>query len=498
MADNTPACPLPNSRLPVSGVPFEGFGGYKCALTLGLVGAGASVLFIWSHWSIALVAAVAVLVLSAVENEPFLLFLIFAIPLSWSLGAQGSRHDVPSAVHCLAIVGFFLGRLWRGRLAAGRLLRSSLARASLLLIGAIVVSVILGKGGWTRDSAHSVYTIGSYVGFFLLVLAWADSAQRVQKILRVLLYSTIATAVFAILQEIVGGYTSFWLYLNPPGDYTAPGDYYGGWQGRAPSFLNYGNCLAGYLNLVFPFALACYVLGWGKWKKLSGWMIGLGPLALLSTQSIGGLLGFVAILILAIFYFVRTRRKKLALLAGICLLVLLLYVLRDILNPTHRQEAFGPDVVTRLLLWNTAWGYFVHSPVFGVGWGNFVNLYGSDLSSFSDWITPGTLDVNNTYLKFLAETGLVGFSAFCYFVVQCWRQARSQWRSSVGFLDKALAFGVLGALLSLLVHGLVDVLLSVSPQFGTLFWLLLGLLVANARLQGMPAVDTVIVSRSNA
>jgi len=41
-----------------------------------------------------------------------------------------------------------------------------------------------------------------------------------------------------------------------------------------------------------------------------------------------------------------------------------------------------------------------------------------------------------------------------------------------------VAFGVLGAVLSVLVHGFVDFLFQVSPQFGTQFWLLLAMLVA--------------------
>jgi hypothetical protein len=46
-------------------------------------------------------------------------------------------------------------------------------------------------------------------------------------------------------------------------------------------------------------------------------------------------------------------------------------------------------------------------------------------------------------------------------------------------LEKALAFGVLGAILTVLLHGFVDFFFQVSPQFSTLFWVLLALLVIN-------------------
>jgi O-antigen ligase len=468
MAINTQDCPFPSPRLPVSGEPLEDFGGRKAVLALGMVGAGLTALCFCAPWSIALVGAVVVLLLSAVESEPFLLFIIFLIPFGLMLETEGVLRDVPSAVRSLVVVGFFLGRLWRGRVGVRRLLSSSPARASLFFLGAITVPIIFG---WTNYSVHSLWT-ASYIGFFFLVSAWADSPERVRKILRVLLYSTIITAVFAILQEVVVWYTSFWLFLYPPADYHED------WRWRATSFLHDPNSLAGYLNLVLPFALACYLLGRGKWKKLGGWTLGLGFVALLSTQSMGGTVAFGSILVLAIFCFARSGKKRLVLLAGLCALVCLFYLLRPILNPTHTEGEVGSSAISRLMLWSTAWDYFVRFPVFGVGWGNFTHLYGSDLSSF---FQPDALAVHNIYLQLLAETGLVGFVAFLYLVVQSWRQARSQWRSSIDFLDLALAFGVLGALLSVLVQGFVDFLLE--GQIPTLLWVLLALLVASGRLQ---------------
>jgi O-antigen ligase len=114
-----------------------------------------------------------------------------------------------------------------------------------------------------------------------------------------------------------------------------------------------------------------------------------------------------------------------------------------------------------------------------VGWGNFANLYVFDLPS-----APGVLASHSLYLQLLSETGVVGFLSFLYFIVRSWFQAKLQFRSSRDFLDAALAFGVLGAILSVLVHGTVDFLFQVNAQFGTLFWVLLALLVASGQLQG--------------
>jgi putative inorganic carbon (HCO3(-)) transporter len=476
MAENTEDRLFPSVRLPVSGELPEDFGGYKTALALAMLGAGAAALFICAHWSVALVGVVLVLALSAVESELFLMFIILLMPLSWLVKMGGWRLDVAPAVHSLVVVGFFLSRLCRGRVGVKRLMRSSVARASLYLLGAVVASTIFVKGGWTHYSPGSLFRMGSYVGFFFFVLAWADSPGRIRKILSVLLYSTIITALFAILQQLVGGFTSFWLHLNPPDEIP-----FSDWAGRSASFLQHPNNLAGYLDLVLPFALTCCVLGRDKWRKLGAWTLGLGFVALLSTQSIGGSVAFVSVLVLAVFCFARNSKKRLILLAGICAFVCLLYLSRSFWNPSHSDEAMPGDLAARLLLWRTAWNHFTHSPVMGVGWGNFIGLYSFDIPG----LPPAMLGAHNIYLQFLAETGLVGLVAFLYLVAQSLRQARSQWRSSVDFLDSALAFGVLGALLSVLVEGFVDFLFD--GQLATLLWTLLGLLAASGRLQGESA-----------
>jgi O-antigen ligase len=161
------------------------------------------------------------------------------------------------------------------------------------------------------------------------------------------------------------------------------------------------------------------------------------------TQSVGGLAAFVSILALAIFCFARNLKRTLLLLPGICASIGVLHVLGNVLSPAHTEEAFGSDMVIRLLLWNTAWDLFRHSPVLGVGWGKFIELYGLNLSSFSAIVRPGVFAIHNICLQLLAETGMVGLVAFFRLVVQSWRQAQSQLRSSHDFLDMALGFGVL-------------------------------------------------------
>jgi len=473
MANNSQDLLLPEPRPPVSGWPLEGLKQHGTALALGLLGATAAAKFITGEWSVALVGALAVLVFSTLESERFLLFVIFLMPIGWMLSDKMPVRNMYVVIHWVIIAAFFAGWLFRGGAHLRQLFRPIVSRASLLFLSAAVVSSILAKGGLTRYSGRADFSLLAYVGFYFMLLAWVDSRERIRKVLWAVLLSTIATAVFAFCQVIAGGVTTLALYLYPAGDESLV------WEGRAASFLGSPNNLAGYLNLVLPFALACYVLGRGKWKKIGGCTFCLGSLALFSTQSIGGLMGFLASLFLAIFCFAKSRKKRLALLAGLCALTAIFYPLMHIISPVHTQDYLESDATTRLLLWVSAWDLFTHSPVIGAGWGNFTGVYGLDDPLFE----PGKVGAHNIYLQLLSETGLVGFVTFLYLVAQSWRQARNQLRGSLDFLDSALAFGVLGALLSVLVHGFVDFLFQVNAQFGTLFWTLLALLVVSGQLQ---------------
>ena len=448
----------------------------RSPLILGLLGAALGAAFVQAHWSFAVLGGMVVVILAAAENEAFLLGVVFLIPISWiaeiklPLGGDAGRLDVATTLRLLVIAGFIAGRLFRDARSIVNSLKVPLTRLSLLFAAVTFASLILGGYGSSYSALKAGVRLLSYIGFYLIVVLWVDSPRPRRRVLLTLMISTCFVAGFAIIQELIGGYTPLWFFLNPPNEFFEP------WEQRAPSFFANCNFLAGYLNLVLPFALGCWVLGEGRWRKLGAWATALGVVALLCTQSLGGVGAFCAVVCLAILCFVAGWKRKFALLAAVCLLMVGFYSAKAIFSPAHEGEAFAYDQSIRLVLWGIAWNFFVHSPIFGVGWGNFAELYGSSVTGIS-WLQEGRYEVHNIYLQLLSETGLVGFGAFFLLIFAAARQAFRQLRCSLQALDKALAFGVLGAILTVLLHGFVDFFFQVSPQYGTVFWALLALLV---------------------
>lgn len=127
-------------------------------------------------------------------------------------------------------------------------------------------------------------------------------------------------------------------------------------------------------------------------------------------------------------------------------------------------------VMERLAIWQSSWNMFLNNPVLGVGVGNFDLAYPS--YALPDWPSlPG--HAHNYYLNLLAETGLLGLtaylgllaSAFAYGGRVLWAYGKGQGH---GVLRYSVALGVLGTLTALSVHSLFDNLYvhSMAAQVG--------------------------------
>jgi O-antigen ligase len=126
-------------------------------------------------------------------------------------------------------------------------------------------------------------------------------------------------------------------------------------------------------------------------------------------------------------------------------------------------------IVLRLALWKSTLNMLLHRPLFGGGLSGFkasIQPY-RDPAYHENQIYP-----HNLFLNFWAETGLLGLLAFLWLMVQV---VRSGLRGlEAGGWARIMAIGVLGVVLSFLVHGLLDAPYFKNDQ-ALAFWVLLGI-----------------------
>jgi len=291
--------------------------------------------------------------------------------------------------------------------------------------------------------------------------------------LNVLMVSTIVVALFGFYQAISRGYTALYDILYPVQDEI---EKIPAWEGRITSFLEHYNGLAGYLNLVTPFCLGFALRGKDiALRKLSWWCLALASVALLLTQSRGGLLAYATVLLVSAWSFAPDRKAGIRWVAIVLVVCVRAAAVAGLLFQ-RLAEIDDFTTVSRLAIWGGAFTVFAHSPVLGAGFGNLRTLMGGLLNLPDGW----TGDAHNLYLELLAETGIVGFVAFAFLTITAMRKAMKQYHRAADEFSRIIGFAIFAAFTGVLVHGAVDYLFHTTPQVTALLFLLLGLIGAQS------------------
>ena len=408
---------------------------------------------------------IALAIAAAFRFELFVYAQILLLPWYPLLDTRLPLRDVSLVARFVLLAAVWLIRRRHGKSLADWILGSRTKKAVLIFAGIATASLLFSSLGPNTEALRPLARLFSYLAFFFAILGWVESREQVEKIIKILLASTIGVALFGFYQVLQQGYTDLYYRLYPLQEEALED-----WNGRITSILFHFNSLAGYLNLILPLSFAYMVLAREQWQRyLALTCHSLACAALYFTASRGGLIAYGA-MALAVLWFLKPR---LAAFSRLMLATALAAVIVFSLQPkseTRLQEVDDFTSTSRLALWGTAGAMFLQHPVLGVGYGNYRSLYNDYLPG----VTPNQLDSHNLYLQFLAETGIIGFAAFFFLIGSFVRVAVKLARNSDPYC-RLLGMGLGGALAATLIHGLVDFLFNVSPQFGGLFWLVLAL-----------------------
>ena len=422
----------------------------------------------YSPMALAVVAGAAVLFLAGMRYHPLLLGMIFMMPvnpyLSWDLPVK----DLQTLLRLCLFAGALLARQRAGEpvwpwLFSGRVTRVLLGYFAVAVIASTLFNVPTGA------AIRELMRLTSYLAFYYAVVDWVRTENDLKGVLHALLISTVAVALFGLYQFLIGGYSALYEALypiqeealkNPP------------WSGRITSFLSHYNGTAAYLNMVVPFCIVLALRARDRVTRLlSRGCLVLSSLALVLTQSRGGLLAYVAILLVSAYYLAPNLGARVRWMA----VAALFSIAGAVLAGSIFERLSGVDSfteITRLAIWAGAWLIFMGHPVAGIGYGNFKTVLAATISVPDGFM----LDAHNLYLELLAETGILGLAAFAMLIVICLRYARRMQRQSQDLMESAVGIAVIAAIAGLLVHGPVEYVFHNSPQCAALFFLLPALL----------------------
>lgn len=186
------------------------------------------------------------------------------------------------------------------------------------------------------------------------------------------------------------------------------------------------NAAGGFLAMLFCLGVACYLQ---QKSRLLLALLALNALMLFSTYSRGSLLGALAIL--PYLYFGRKRWALATLMAGLIVASIGMAIYNtdsriDYMGYTftiQNQDAKVANLNIRYeWLWPRALAYFQQSPIVGLGFGSFDDHIGTVVSYFNLLGVPSDVVIehsdshaHNSYLNFLAETGIVGLALMLTF-----------------------------------------------------------------------------------
>jgi O-antigen ligase len=138
--------------------------------------------------------------------------------------------------------------------------------------------------------------------------------------------------------------------------------------------------------------------------------------------------------------------------------------------------------IERIYMWQSAWKMFADSPLFGLGFHQFAHFY----THGSPYLMPGAVYTgfahpHNVFLTFLAETGLIGVTAFIVFYAAILAATLKNYYRAASGLSLVAFLAVAGFLLA----GLTDNVFAM-PTVMRLVALFIGISLSSATLGKQP------------
>lgn len=335
---------------------------------------------------------------------------------------------------------------------------------------------------FTRDRPDLAALVVLFFSWAVLSAVWAkDVAEAQESAVRLALVIVFLLVVYSAIRTAADLRLIAWAFLVGTALTTVYGFAAGRYvEGRFTGGMSDANFLAS--ALVASFAIAGFLLAVEKRTSLRLLLfgsLGLFVVALVLTQSRGGLVALAVTLVAACFLAgpFRTRALVTALVvvtAGIGFYGLFASApIRDRATSISGSESAG-----RSDAWRVALAITADNPVAGVGLNNYPIVQGTYITESVNLETVRLfrkirLATHNTYLQTLSELGVVGLGLFLALLGVSVTTALTALRSLGDLRTEAVARGLVVGIIGLLVA-----YVFLSGTFEKQLWLLLGVLAA--------------------
>lgn len=319
----------------------------------------------------------------------------------------------------------------------------------------------------TLQNALHFFSFSLLLGVLLVYL---DSAARLRRLVNFITIFGFIFAFFAILQSFLSPNKIYGLYD------TRIGASFG-------SFVNRHN-FAAYIEMTIALPLGLIFTGAIKKDKRLLYItaIALMGVALLLSKSRGGLVAFLAELVLLV---ILTRKSsstkqftlKVAL-AGLLIVGIIggaIFVGGESSLTRFAETATSKDITTdRGHIWKVTLSAITHNMPFGAGLGAFGVTY----TPYDEYNGLERVEqAHNDYLQVLSDAGIVGLIIGIFFLVTLARTGIRSTRTKNTF-RRGVAIGALSGCFAILVHSIFDFVLHVTA-ISVLFLTLLALVVSS-------------------
>jgi len=378
----------------------------------------------------------------------------------------------------ISILEFGLGLLflaWTARQTRRSQLqvKSSPLYAPVALFGLVVVAQLVF--GLTAYRFATWISGIEYLGYAILIFITVEtlsSSSSAESLVWAFTLFGFALALFAVIQDLTSNGKIYWLRtLHDGGAFFGP-------------YVDHDH-YAGAMEMLAPIAIVLSLsslISSGKRALVAVAGVMMAGSIVLS-QSRAGTAAFLGEMVLLVALLLGRRRngRIAATLGGFCLVVLAFVVWVGTPALWHHFSELQDWM--RLAMIKDGLQMFWHKPILGWGLGTFTTVYPQFRTFYTNLFVNAA---HNDYLQVLVETGLIGFAAAAWFIVEVYRAGlrnRDGWNH-----DWSRAFG-LSALVGctgLLIHSAFDFNMQI-PANACMFYFLCAVTTATVSVpEGRP------------